>query len=149
MITAGISEELHAGLTADIVLVDRPAPDALGYYLAALQHRGEQPPPAWLDYLIALVRHHAATYDLLLTTCLDPSIPLGTGKPRDPDPHFRILTDALHPLRTGPACHPRPAPRSGPRRRARPRPERLRRRACQCTSPAAKSSPLTTCAAKD
>jgi AAA domain len=94
VITRGISEELEAGLTADVVLVDRPVPDALGYYLAALEYRGEQPPPAWLDYLVALTRHHAATYSLLLATRLDPAIPLAANKPRDPDQHFRALADA-------------------------------------------------------
>jgi hypothetical protein len=93
VITRGISEELEAGLTADVVLVDRPAPDALGYYLAALHYRGEQPESVWLEYLVALTRHHAATYSLLLATRLDPAVPLGDGRQRDPDQRFRALAD--------------------------------------------------------
>jgi hypothetical protein len=93
LITRGISEELEASLAADVVLVDRPVPDALGYYLAALHHRGEPPLPAWLDYLVAVTRHHAATYNLLLATRLDPTVPIGGGKPRDPDERFRMLAD--------------------------------------------------------
>ncbi|MGH3923755.1 MAG: AAA family ATPase, partial [Pseudonocardiaceae bacterium] len=37
----GIALELEAALWADVVLVDRPVPDALGYYHAALTYRDE------------------------------------------------------------------------------------------------------------
>lgn len=93
IMTRGISLELQAGLHADVVLVDRPVPDALGYYRAALAHRGEVCPQPWADYLRQLAGHHIATYDLLLRTELDPSIPLGHDKPRDHDARFRMLAD--------------------------------------------------------
>ncbi|MFD0203758.1 MULTISPECIES: AAA family ATPase [Saccharothrix] len=93
IITRGISEELEAWMHADVVLVDRPVPDALGYYRAALAYRGEQPDPRVQARLEALVRDHSTTYDLLYRTTLDPEIPLGDNKHRDPDQTFRQLAD--------------------------------------------------------
>ncbi|MFE9751393.1 hypothetical protein ACFYOT_41345 [Saccharothrix saharensis] len=95
IITRGISDELQAWLHADVVLVDRPVPDALGYYRAALAHRGEQAAPDVRSRLETLVRDHSAGYDLLYRTTLDPDIPLGGNKARDPDRTFRRLAD-LH-----------------------------------------------------
>jgi hypothetical protein len=89
--TTGISRELEASLAADVVLVDRPVPDALGYYRAALAYREEACPEHWADYLFTLAKHHAGTYDLIFNTRLDPTIPLGTNKPRDPDGRFRTM----------------------------------------------------------
>lgn len=93
IITRGISEELEAWMHADVVLVDRAVPDALGYYRAALAYRGEQPDPRVQARLEALVRDHSTSYDLLYRTTLDPDIPLGDNKPRDPDQTFRQLAD--------------------------------------------------------
>jgi hypothetical protein len=91
--TRGISYELEAWLHGDVVLVDRPVPDALGYYLAALEYRGERPDPSTLAYLESLVRGHSVHYNLLFRTTLDPSIPLGANKERDEDSEFRSLAD--------------------------------------------------------
>jgi predicted ATPase len=94
IITQGISNELAAWISADIVLIDRPVPDALGYYRAALDYRGEQPDPATTRYLDTITREHAVhSYDLILRTQLDPAIPLGTNKPRDDNARFRQLAD--------------------------------------------------------
>jgi hypothetical protein len=93
IITRGISNELESWLHSDVVLVDRAVPDALGYYRAALAYRGEQPDPDVQARLEALVRDHSTSYDLLYRTTLDPDIPLGDGKPRDPDQTFRSLAD--------------------------------------------------------
>ncbi|MGW4115289.1 AAA family ATPase [Actinosynnema sp. NPDC004786] len=93
IITRGISNELEAWLHADVVLVDRAVPDALGYYRAALAHRGEQPDPRIQARLETLVRDHSTHYDLLYRTTLDPDIPLGDNKHRDPDQTFRQLAD--------------------------------------------------------
>src|SRR5688572_12177198 len=46
IISRGICEELAAALKCDVILVDRPAPDALGYLYAALEHRGVSLPAA-------------------------------------------------------------------------------------------------------
>jgi hypothetical protein len=91
--TRGISYELEAWRHGDVVLVDRPVPDALGYYRAALEYRGEQPEPTTLAYLESLVRGHSVHYDLLFRTTLDTSIPLGDSKERDEDSEFRVLAD--------------------------------------------------------
>lgn len=99
IITQGISNELAAWIGADVVLVDRPVPDALGYYRAALAYRGERPDATIADYLNDLVRTHAAhAYDLIFHTHLDPARPIsqqsqGPDKARDPSEHFRTLAD--------------------------------------------------------
>jgi hypothetical protein len=104
IVTQGISNELAAWIGADVVLVDRAVPDALGYYRAALAYRREQADPAALQYLESLVRRHSAHYDLLYRTTLDLSIPVGDNKRRDPNADFRTLADhyvnvVLHELR--------------------------------------------------
>lgn len=91
IITRGISNELEAWLNADVVLVDRGVPDALGYYEAALKRRGEEPDPSHLKNLEELVVGHSRHYDFVLRTVLDPEIPLGDNKPRDTDMEFRVL----------------------------------------------------------
>ncbi|MFQ6397936.1 AAA family ATPase [Nocardia sp. KC 131] len=93
IITRGISNELAAWQHADVVLIDRGIPDALGYYDAALEYRGHQPDSNYvhLEQVVAAHRHH---YDLVLRTILDPRIPLGIDKPRDTDQEFRTLADA-------------------------------------------------------
>jgi hypothetical protein len=89
--TRGISEELAAWPHADVLLVDRPVPDALGYYLAALAYRGEAPDPAAIEHLSGLARHHSRDYDLVLRTVLDHDIPIGKG--RDENHRYRSLAD--------------------------------------------------------
>ncbi|MFC6091570.1 AAA family ATPase [Saccharothrix sp. BKS2] len=93
IITKGISDELGAWVHADVVLVDRPVSDALGYYRAALAHRGDRAEPRVMARLERIVRDHSVFYDLLLRTTLDPDIPLGCDKPRDADAEFRSLAD--------------------------------------------------------
>jgi hypothetical protein len=92
-ITRGISQEIEAWLHAEVILVDRAVPDALGYYLAALEYRGEPADNRPLSDLRSLVRRHSRHYDLLFRTTLDPSIPLGNNKVRDADREFRLLAD--------------------------------------------------------
>ncbi|WP_280425691.1 AAA family ATPase [Nocardia carnea] len=92
-ITRGIAAETHAWLNADVVLVDRPVSDALAYYEAALEFRGEQPEPQNMTQLEALVTHHTRNYDLILRTVLDHTIPLDLSKPRGTDLEFRALAD--------------------------------------------------------
>lgn len=93
IITRGISEELEAWLHADVVLVDRPVPDALGYYHAALEHRKQYAQPDELAHLDALVRDHSRRYDLVFRTTLNPSLPMGDNKQRDNNATFRTLAD--------------------------------------------------------
>lgn len=92
-ITRGISNEIEAWCHAEVVLVDRAVPDALGYYLAALHYRNQTPDPSRTGVLAHLVRTHSPNYNLLFRTTLDPALPLGTDKPRDSDQLFRQLAD--------------------------------------------------------
>jgi hypothetical protein len=92
IMTRGISETLEIGLDADIVIVDRPAFDALGYLRAALAHRDELLPELQHKYLMDLARYDAGSYDVLCKTVLDSAIALGPD--RDPDPVFRASADA-------------------------------------------------------
>jgi AAA domain len=93
IMTRGISHEIAAWAHVDVLLIDRPVPDALGYYHAALAHRDEQPDPEALRHLRSLAAHHAVHYDLIYRTTLDDQVPLGTNKPRDRDLRFRALAD--------------------------------------------------------
>lgn len=93
IISRGISNELEAWLHADVVLIDRAVPDALGYYRAALAYRRQTPDLQRLRYLTSLAAHHSRHYDLILRTTLDPTIPLGHGKTRDGNVDFRLLAD--------------------------------------------------------
>ncbi|WP_433194112.1 AAA family ATPase [Nocardia sp. CA-107356] len=93
IMTRGISNELEAWLHGDVVLVDRAVPDALGYYRAALDYRGETPDPEGWAYLETLARAHSDRYHLVFRTQLDPNIPLGTNKSRDGNQQFRTLAD--------------------------------------------------------
>ncbi|WP_433599523.1 AAA family ATPase [Nocardia sp. CA-135953] len=93
IMTRGISNELEAWLHGDVVLVDRAVPDALGYYRAALDYRGDTPDPDGWAYLETLARAHSDRYHLVFRTQLDPDIPLGTNKTRDGNQKFRTLAD--------------------------------------------------------
>jgi len=104
IITRGISNEIESWVHADVVLVDRAVPDALGYFLAALDYRDETADTRALEQLRALVRAHSANYDLIFRTTLDPTLPLGNNKSRDSNGRFRALADrhigrVLHELR--------------------------------------------------
>lgn len=87
IITSVIKAELEAGLKANLVLVDRPVPDALGYLEAALSATSRTLSEEQRAYLYGLAEHHARRYSLILKTQLDESIPL--GEDRDPDSDFR------------------------------------------------------------
>lgn len=92
--TRGIALELEAERAADVVLVDRPVPDAVGYLTAALRSRAASLSQNEADYLSTLVKIHVPTYKVLLMTEIDPSIPVDTTKERDLDPVFRQMAEA-------------------------------------------------------
>jgi GTPase SAR1 family protein len=87
----GTQRELEGALSNDIVLVDRPVPDALGYYLAALEYRRETDVAWKVDHLTSYVKTFAPTYGILIRTVLDSSLPIGRSKPRDGNLAFRDL----------------------------------------------------------
>ncbi|MFI1063895.1 AAA family ATPase [Streptomyces spororaveus] len=99
IIAASCAAVAEATLKADVVLIDRSAVDPLAYYMAALERSGQDPDPKVMDGLVRLVQAHAATYDRLYATVLDPSVPLGDCRDRDPD--YRASVDRnIHSLMT-------------------------------------------------
>lgn len=87
-----IREEQHEGLVADLVIVDRPVSDAIGYLEAALAVTGRDVPSEDRNHLYALAKLHSPRYDLLFKTVLDESVPLAPG--RDPDLAYRKEVDS-------------------------------------------------------
>jgi hypothetical protein len=83
-----LRQEAEASLTRDVVLVDRPIVDALGYLEAALDVSGRSVCPRRIEQLKIIARATTGDYDLLITTCLDEEQPLGAA--RDPDSAFRL-----------------------------------------------------------
>ncbi len=88
----GLRREAEASLSADVVLVDRPTLDALGYLQAALQVSARTIDPARMRELRTLAENHMSDYDVVVVTTLDPTIPLGHD--RDPDLGFRAAAAA-------------------------------------------------------
>jgi dephospho-CoA kinase len=80
-------QEAEASLACDVILVDRPVLDALGYLEAALEVTDRQMIPRRLEELKIIARAHSADYDLLVVTTLDRTVRLGEG--RDQDQRFR------------------------------------------------------------
>ncbi|MFJ7218908.1 AAA family ATPase [Amycolatopsis sp. NPDC098790] len=88
-ITRGISDELEAWVHADVILVNGAVPDALAYYHAALEHRGEEPRSTEIAQLESLVRSHSSNYNLLFRTTLETNATDGEADDED----FRRLAD--------------------------------------------------------
>ncbi|WP_445394462.1 AAA family ATPase [Stenotrophomonas maltophilia] len=86
-----IREEQEKSLKADLVIVDRPVSDAIGYLEAALSATERSLPADELNYLYVLAKLHTPRYDLLFKSVLDERIPLGPD--RDPDLGFRKDVD--------------------------------------------------------
>lgn len=93
LMTAGIKYELEARLKHPVVLVDRPVMEAYAYLNAALKNRGETLIPAQDECLDGIARGYAFTYDLMIKTVVDESLPIATNKKRDHDAEFRRLVD--------------------------------------------------------
>ncbi|MFC8833341.1 AAA family ATPase [Streptomyces griseoincarnatus] len=92
VIAQGILDEINAvAQGAEVVLIDRAAPDAIAYFEAAMAFRSETPPRAERDRLLALASTQLPKYDLLFAAVLDESMPVDTG--HDYDGHFRRLVD--------------------------------------------------------
>ncbi|GAQ58040.1 AAA family ATPase [Streptomyces acidiscabies] len=88
IITQGIADEIAATATgADVVLLDCASYDALAYWRAALEFRGETAHRTDTERLLALAATQAVKYDLLFATVLDPHTATGD------DALFRRLVD--------------------------------------------------------
>jgi len=79
--------EAEATLAYDVIIVDRPVPDAIAYLDAALEVSGRSLDPRRLATLRSTATAHAREYDLLVVTSLEKSIPLGPD--RDQNERFR------------------------------------------------------------
>ncbi|MGY3038309.1 hypothetical protein ACVIIV_007479 [Bradyrhizobium sp. USDA 4354] len=77
--------EAEASLSFDVILVDRPVIDALGYLRAALELTGRKIEKRRLDALSEIANAHTPLYDVLIKTSLDSRIELGQGRDQDPD----------------------------------------------------------------
>ena len=88
LVAETIRMEAEASVASDIILVDRPVPDAIGYLLAALRVTGRKLDQRRLDALRAVCAAWIAEYDLIFVTKINPDIPLGDG--RDTNHEFRI-----------------------------------------------------------
>jgi predicted ATPase len=93
MMAYGISLEQEAGLRSDLVVVDRPVMEPIGYLKAALKSQNRSITKAEDECLHAIARGYAFTYDLLIKTVVDRSIPISSAKERDHDPEFRLSAD--------------------------------------------------------
>lgn len=87
LIGNAIRLEAEASLRAEVIIIDRPVPDALSYLQAALSCTGRTLDDGRLGRLEQICETWAAEYDLFFVTELDTSIPLGPG--RDGDEEFR------------------------------------------------------------
>jgi predicted ATPase len=89
--------EAEASLDNDVILIDRPVVDALGYLHAALRVSGRQLDSRKLEELTTIVTAHTPDYDVLVRTALDKAVDLGEGRDRDAD--FReAAADAIERL---------------------------------------------------
>lgn len=89
LMARAIELETAASLTADVILVDRPLHDALGYLLAALAYSSRSVEPDRMRTLERLCEAWAAEYDWMFVTTIDPGTPVAAG--RDADLAFREL----------------------------------------------------------
>lgn len=80
--------EAEASLHNDIILIDRPVIDALGYLHAALQVSARTIDSRRSGELMTIVKAHTPDYDVLIRTALDTDIAVGEG--RDSDEAFRV-----------------------------------------------------------
>jgi hypothetical protein len=92
IITQGIADEIGAiAQGAEVVLLDRAAHDAIAYFHAALEYRGDTAPRLERERLLTLASTQLPKYHLLLATVLDESVPVDTS--HDYDPRYRRLVD--------------------------------------------------------
>lgn len=83
LIAQAIRLETKASLAADVIIIDRPVPDALGYLLAAMRHQNRELERGKYERLEGLCRAWVGEYDILFITKLDLTVPIGPGRPDD------------------------------------------------------------------
>lgn len=85
IITAGAAAKLEAEASADVVICEHSPADALAYWLAALDHRGDQAELDTLRHLTLLAGALTARNTVLLATTVVAALPLGEHPGKDPD----------------------------------------------------------------
>ena len=91
IVTRTIADELAQCAGNDVVLVDRPVCDAMAYYAAAIEYRGEDynlQSPAY-QALLPLVEGWTASYHRVFMTQIDDAVPIEEDGKRDLDVAFR------------------------------------------------------------
>lgn len=83
IMATGMMLEAEASLHHDIIIVDRPVFDAVGYFEAALEISNREERQERVDQLRTIAEMHTHEYDSLVVTVLDPKVPLGEGRDRD------------------------------------------------------------------
>lgn len=83
LMSQAMRSETEASLDAQVIVIDRPVPDALGYLWAALRHQRRTLEPLRLERLQDICRAWVGEYDLIFVTVLDPRVPIGLGRPDD------------------------------------------------------------------
>ena len=83
----GIRREAEATLTHDIIFIDRPVFDALGYFKAAMDISGREADTREMEELRAIAFAHLGAYNLVFRTELNPTVALGND--RDTNEEFR------------------------------------------------------------
>ncbi|MFB7512860.1 AAA family ATPase [Streptomyces sp. NPDC056144] len=91
IIATAIANEIELGVGVEVVLADRAVNDALAYYMAALEYRGEPIDSEAVERLRILVSTQYPKYDLCIATRLDPEVPVDTE--HSYDPRYRALVD--------------------------------------------------------
>ncbi|MGY1502928.1 AAA family ATPase [Streptomyces sp. QTS52] len=97
IIAQGIADEITAAHGADVVLADRAALDAVAYFNAAMEYRGEHPHRWEKERLRLMASTRTPTYDLLLATVLDESEPVEHKHAHDAR-YRRLVDEHVHGL---------------------------------------------------
>ncbi|WP_385618207.1 AAA family ATPase [Streptomyces sp. P8-A8] len=92
IIAQGIADEIvGAAQGAEVILADRAPLDAIAYFNAATEYRGQRAHRLDRDRIRILALTQVPKYSLLLATVLDPSAPVHEG--HDYDARYRALVD--------------------------------------------------------
>lgn len=93
MMATGMKKEAESTLKNSITLVDRPIMEAHAYLNAALKLRGERLTDAEEACLLSISKGYMFSYDMIIKTIVDDTLPIATNKKRDHDAEFRKMVD--------------------------------------------------------
>ncbi|MHC5716280.1 MAG: AAA family ATPase [Nostoc sp.] len=90
IVTTQIAEEIAVAHHSSIVLVDRPVVDAWVYLMAVFNRTADSKANPAFHTLESTIKNWLPTYDIILTTRIEQSIPIENSKGRDLDPNYRL-----------------------------------------------------------